>query len=147
MDILRAGRTAAKGSVMTTAAIQPIDAESYKAVAPYWHTAILVGLLALIALSGAAFQYHGGPESSPAPHGSLIPLYLSMLAAEWGLLTFARKGSLLSGTTLTDLIGSNWWRPRGLLSDGLLGVTLWVVWEMFEFAWTYLFGAGHAASI
>jgi uncharacterized protein len=124
---------------------QSIDSSS-RPVAPFWHTAILVGVLALIAIGGALFQRSGG-ASSASPHASLIPLYLSLLAAEWGLLAFVRKGSLRSGTTLKDLIGPHWQSPRGLLLDALLGTALWGVWEAVDAAWAHTLGTGHAASI
>jgi len=131
---------------MSTLAVPNLDSEAPKAVAPYWHTAIFLAVLALLALCGLLFQHEGGAAPA-ASHGSQIPLYLSILAGEWGLLTFARKGSRLSGTTLSDLIGANWRRPQGLVRDALLGLALWAVWEMSGHVWTLLFGAGHAAPI
>jgi len=131
---------------MTTLALPNADSAAPKPVAPYWHTAIFLGVLALLALRGLLFQHEGGALPT-APHGSQVPLYVSILAAEWGLLTFARKGSRMSGTSLSDLIGANWRRPQGLVRDALLGVALWAVWEVCGHVWTLLFGAGHAAPI
>jgi len=131
---------------MTTLTLAPLDSEGPAPVAPYWHTGILIGIIALLTLAGAVFQKHGGTNPT-AGHSSLIPLYLSLLAAEWGLLTFIRRGARMSGTTLTDLIGRDWNTRRGLLRDVVLGLSLWVVWEACEFTWTHVFGAGQAASI
>jgi len=131
---------------LTTLATRPVDADSPKPIAPYWHTAIFVAVLGLLALRGWLFQDQGGSAPGPS-HGSQIPLYLSVLAAEWGLLTFARKGSGLSGTTLDGLIGADWRSPRGLARDALLGVALWLVWQGLAYVYTLVFGAGHAAPI
>lgn len=122
------------------------DSANLRPVAPLWHTAILIAIIALIAIVGAASRHSGdsGPASATV---SLIPLYLSLLAAEWGLLRFTLKGSGMTDTTLTDLIGHQWSQRRGLLRDVMLGVALWAAWEMFEFAWTHFFGAAQDACI
>ncbi len=63
--------------------------------------------------------------TQPSPLGRLVHEASSLLAAEWGLLTFARKGSLYSGKTLKDLIGGDGWRARPLLLDICFGLALW----------------------
>ncbi|HEX4268900.1 MAG TPA: CPBP family intramembrane glutamic endopeptidase [Steroidobacteraceae bacterium] len=130
---------------MASVVVRPIESASHEAVAPYWHTAILVGIIGLVAIGGAFFQRQGGSPASA--NASRIPLYLSLLAAEWGLFRMARKGSLRTGTTLKQLIGTDWHSPRGLLLDVVLGIALWCLWERLDRAWTLILGAGHAASI
>jgi hypothetical protein len=39
-----------------------LESESREPVAPYWHTAIFVAVLAVIALNGVAFQHQGASE-------------------------------------------------------------------------------------
>lgn len=129
---------------MTTFALQRLDSVDVKPVAPFWHTGILVAVIAGLAVGGATFQHPGGLDSGS--HGSLVPLYLSLLAAEWGLLRFVRKGSLRSGTTLSDLIGRDWLTPRGVLLDCLLGASLWGLWELLEFGVAHWLGVHRAVS-
>jgi len=131
---------------MTTLAITATRSTNPRPVAPYWHMGILLAVLALITIGGSVFQHQGG-TGSDSSHPSRIPLYLSLIAAEWGLFRFAVKGSGMSGTTLAQLIGFNWKQIRGLPLDFLLGVALWGAWELLEMTWANLFGAGNAASI
>jgi CAAX protease family protein len=129
---------------MTTFVLQRHDSVGSKPVAPFWHTGILVAVMAGLAIGGATFQHQGGLDSGT--HSSLIPLYLSLLAAEWGLLRFVRRGSLRSGTTLSDLIGRDWPTSRSMLRDCLLGLSLWGLWELLEFGWRHWLGVHGAVS-
>ena len=130
---------------MTSVAVQAQGSEVMEPVAPFWHTGILVAGAAVLAVLGALVQHHAGLERRSG--GSPIPLYLSLLAAEWGLFRFVRKGSLRSGTKLDDLIGRNWAKPRELLLDGLLGLSLLVFWELLESAWRHWAGIDNSVSV
>ena len=71
-----------------------------KPVAPYRHTFILVALFLLITVAGAIFQ--GGGKPSPGgsvQHPPVAPLYLSLIALEWGLVLSVWRGGLRRGGT------------------------------------------------
>jgi hypothetical protein len=85
-----------------------------KLVAPRWHTIFLVGLFLALTISGALFQR--GVHSQPGKvlqHAHIVPLYLSLIAMEWGLFLYVWRGGLRrSGTKLRELIGGRWRSPK-----------------------------------
>lgn len=135
---------------MATIAGEPeIEFSGPKPVAPRWHTALLVALFLGLMLGGACFQR--AARSQPGrlldrPH--LVPLYLSLIAMEWGLLLYVWKGGLRrSGTKLRELIGGRWRSVKDLVVDAGLAFGLWTVWMMVEKGWVRWLGPAHAASI
>jgi hypothetical protein len=99
-------------------------------VASYRHTAILAGAFLLLAAAGAVFQSAPAPNAAgDSDHPNVIPLYLSLLVAEWGLLYYVWKAGLRrSGSQLRDLIGGRWIRGLDVLRDLLLAGAVWLLW-------------------
>jgi len=135
---------------MATIVVVPeIELSRPKPIAPRWHTALLVALFLGLTLSGAFFQR--AARSQPArvlarPH--LVPLYLSLIAMEWGLVLYVwRAGLRRSGTKLRELIGGRWRSFKDVAIDAGLAIGLWTAWMMIERLWLRWFGAAHAASI
>ncbi len=118
-------------------------------VASYRHTAILVTILLAIAVAGALFQLGGAaPEAAPAHHPEVVPLYLSLLVADWALLFYAwRIGLKPHGVRLRDLIGGRWSGWTAVVRDLALAGGLWLVWSEVERAADLWFPPGHARSI
>jgi uncharacterized protein len=135
---------------MTTIAVVPgIKPSSPKLVALRWHTVLFVALFLALTLSGALFQReaHSQPGSLQQ-HPHLVPLYLSLIAMEWGLFFYVWKGGLRrSGTKLRELIGGRWRSPKDVAVDASLAIGLWTVWMSVEKGWDRWFGPTHAASI
>ena len=81
-----------------------------KPVAPARHTALLAALFLGFAVSGALFQRHA--QSTPGmmqAHPNVIPLYLSLIAMEWGLFLYVWKSGLdRTGTKVSEIIGGRW---------------------------------------
>ncbi len=134
---------------MTTVAVPRFEASTEKFIAPWWHTALLVALFLSLAVGGALFQRHARSQASALPqHTNVIPLYLSIIAAEWGLFIFVwRAGLKRTGTKLRDLIGGRWSNAKDVQLDAGLALGIWAIWEIFEHAWTRWIGHGHAVSI
>ena len=110
------------------------QAEGRRLIAPLWHTALLIAFLFAIAAYGAYAQQHArpGPELVER-RGSTVPLYLSLLVAEWGLLRFVVAGGLKkTGTTLRDLLGEHWSGWRDVARDVGIALAAWVVWTVSE---------------
>jgi len=127
---------------MATAVLPDIDTER-RAVAPWWHTAVLIGFFVVMAVAGARVQSDGVGRR---PNVRL--LYVSLIAGEWGLVYYVWKAGLRrTGTQIVDLIGGKWVSPRPILLDGLLALTTWVVWRGVAWCWFVWFGMGTAASI
>jgi membrane protease YdiL (CAAX protease family) len=81
-------------------------------------------------------------------HPQVVPLYLSLLAMEWGLFVWVWRGGLRrTGTKLGGLIGGRWASAKDVSVDCGLALSLWAVWTLIEMVWNRCLGAGHAASI
>jgi membrane protease YdiL (CAAX protease family) len=109
-------------------------AEGRRLIAPLWHTAVLIAFLFAIAAYGAYAQQHAkpGPELVER-QGSTVPLYLSLLAAELGLLRFVVAGRLRkTGTTVRDLLGQRWSSWKDVARDVAIALAAWTVWTVSE---------------
>jgi uncharacterized protein len=133
----------------TTIAATRIESPSSRLIAPWGHTALLVALFLGLAVGGAFFQRHA--RSAPGilqRHPQVVPLYLSLMAMEWGLFVWVwRDGLCKTGTKLRELIGGKWASARDVFIDCGLALGLWAAWTLVELAWNRGFGSGHAASI
>jgi membrane protease YdiL (CAAX protease family) len=135
---------------MATIAVVPgMESSSPKLVAPRWHTVLFIALFLALTLSGALFQREA--RSQPGrllQHPHVVPLYLSLIAMEWGLFFYVWKGGLRrSGTKLRELIGGSWQSAKNVAVDASLALGLWTVWMIVEKGWDRWLGPGHAASI
>lgn len=133
---------------MAAIAAPRIESSSPKLIAPWWHTALLAALFLGLALSGAFFQRQTRSEPGGLQqHPHLLPLYLSLIAMEWGLVFYVGKGLRRTGTKLSELIGGKWASVKDVLVDASLALGLWTTWKIVEIAWDRWLGSGHAASI
>jgi uncharacterized protein len=133
---------------MAAIVVPRIESEGPELVAPWWHTALLTALFLGMAVGGAFFQRHARSEPGMLQqHPRVVPLYLSLIAMEWGLFYYVWKGLRSSGTKLRDLIGGQWKSARDVVVDAGLAVGLWAVWIVIEKVLDRWFGAAHAASI
>ncbi len=113
---------------MATIAIEPGVLPSHsKLVAPRWHTALLVALFLGLTVGGALFQRQAQAQPGTLlEHPRVLPLYLSLIAMEWGLFLYVWKGGLRrTGTQLRDLIGGRWRSPADFAVDVGLAAGLW----------------------
>ena len=82
-------------------------------------------------------------------HSGLVPLYLSLIAMQWGLFLWIWRGGLRSDGN--DAKRSH--RRRVDKCERCAGrlrpsrSVWWAVWTLVDAAWNRWFGAGHAASI
>jgi uncharacterized protein len=117
-------------------------------IAPAWHTGLLVAIFAGLALSGALFQHQAGADPRMLQqHTNMVPLYLSLLAMEWALFLYVRKGVRLTGFSLRELVGGQWTSARSVVVDLSLAIGLWVLWTLIQLIWDRAAGPSHAASI
>jgi CAAX protease family protein len=112
------------------------------------HTAIVVAIVLGIAAYGIYAQATSHHESQLVEHrGSALPLYLSLLAAEWGLVRLVVVGIHRTGTRLRDLLGDRWSGPRDILRDIALGFGFWAAWTVLASLASRLLGPDMAKSI
>jgi hypothetical protein len=133
----------------TIAVATGINSSCPKLIAPRWHTVLFVALFLALTLGGAFFQREARSEPGRMlQHPNVVPLYLSLIAMEWGLFFYVWKGGLRrSGTKLRDLIGGRWQSLRDVALDAILALGIWTVWMIIEKGWEHWFGPEHAASI
>ncbi len=134
---------------MATIALTRIASPIPKLIAPRWHTALLIALFLGLAVSGAFFQRHARSEPGMLQHHpQMVPIYLSLMAMEWGLVLYVWRGGLRrTGTQLSEVIGGKWTNAKDVLVDCGLALGLSATWKLAEMAWNRWLGAGHAASI
>jgi membrane protease YdiL (CAAX protease family) len=118
-------------------------------VAPVWHTAVLLLILFGIAAYGAYAQATSHASHQLVQHrGSALPLYLSLIAAEWGLLRFVVYGGLRrTNTSLRDLIGARWGGWRDVLRDVAIALLAWAGWSAVETLAAHALGPDSAKGI
>ena len=134
---------------MSTYALDPGSSSLPRRVAPLWHTALLVALFVGLAVWGAVVQRHAAASTGTLPRPkSLASLYLSVLFMEWGLVLFvSRSGLRRTGTSMRELIGGRWTRPRDFAFDLMLAVGAWGIWTLGSWAWDRWLVADHAAGV
>jgi membrane protease YdiL (CAAX protease family) len=117
-------------------------------VAPWRHSLTLIAVFVTLALAGALFQQKSSGAPPLQPHASVLPLYASLLIAEWGLFLFVwKRGLQHTGARLSDLIGGRWASPRDVLVDLTIAVAMYGAWTLVIEGWDRLTGPAHAASI
>jgi membrane protease YdiL (CAAX protease family) len=132
-------------TAIVTARVEPPSPEF---IAPLWHTGLLVAIFVGLTLGGALFQHHAGVDPGMLQqHSNMVPLYLSLLAMEWGLFFYVRKGVLLTGHSLRELVGGRWAGARGVIVDISLAFAIWGLWSLIQVGWSRWSGPSNAASI
>jgi membrane protease YdiL (CAAX protease family) len=133
---------------MATIALPGIKSAGPKRVAPGWHTALLIALFLALTLGGAFFQRHSREEPGMLQqHPQVVPLYVSLIAMEWGLFYYVGKGLRRTGTKLSELIGGRWASAQDVVVDLGLAIGMWLVWMLVQMGWDRWMGPGDAASI
>ncbi|MCA9726612.1 MAG: hypothetical protein KC729_02950, partial [Candidatus Eisenbacteria bacterium] len=104
-------------------------------VASRKHSAVFVGIVALIVFAGSAAQSGRTTTALDANHPNVIPLYLSATLMNWLLVYFVWRGIRRRGLTLRSLIRGRWQSAREIIRDFALAALLWgllwvVIWGL-----------------
>ena len=100
-----------------------------KLIAPVWHTVMLVGIFLGVTIAGALFQRHAqSAPDVPRQHPNVVPLYLSVIAAEWFLMYGVWAGIKTYSVGLRDLIGGRWKSAKDFVIDLALAMVVWLLW-------------------
>lgn len=98
-------------------------------IAPLWHTMLLVSIFLGVTIAGALFQRHAQSTSGVLQqHPNVVPLYVSVIAAEWFLVYGVWAGIHIRGVRLVDLIGGRWHSTKDVLIDIVLAIVVWILW-------------------
>jgi membrane protease YdiL (CAAX protease family) len=119
---------------MNESVVSHREAADRRLVAPLWHTAVLIVILLALAAYGAYGQGHAPPGPQLVERrGSALPIYLSLIVAEWALLRFVVAGGLRrTGTRLRDLLGERWSSWKDVARDVVIALAVWAVWGLGE---------------
>jgi hypothetical protein len=131
---------------MTSDGLETPRTHDATSLAPPWHTALLVGLLLSVALTGTLLTA-GNPAALAAPEsGSRITsVYVPMVLVAWGLVLFAcRLGR--RRFELFSLLGVRWTSPARVGTDLALASIGFLLVEGVEMASAQWFGVGHGAA-
>jgi membrane protease YdiL (CAAX protease family) len=117
-------------------------------VASVRHTVILIAIFLALAAYGAYAQRALGSRAQfVEERGSALPLYLGLIAAEWGLLHYVVVGIRRTGTRMRDLVGARWTSAKDVVRDIAIALALWAVWTGAGSALGRLLGGDSAKSI
>ncbi len=118
-------------------------------IAPLWHTAVLVAFLLALAGYGVYLQNAASSKTHLVEHrGSALPLYLSLIAAQWAMLRFVTAvGLKRTGTRLRDLLGERWTSWRDIVRDAAIALAVWAAWTAASTAAERVMGSDSAAGI
>jgi len=128
---------------------EPIVQDERRLIAPLWHTAVLIAVLLGLAAYGAFMQGQApaGPQLVER-RGSALPLYASLIGAQWLLLRFVTAGGLKrTGTRLRDLLGERWGTWKDVARDVGIALLVWAAWGVLEMAAAKVLGPDSAKGI
>ena len=119
-----------------------------RALAPRWHTAILVGLMLAVAISGSLLQRHGlSPRAPATAAGSrVLSQYFPILGVNWGLVLYVSR-LFRSRNALPDLLGRRWQSWGRAAVDLTLALAACVVIQLLTVLYARHFGAGRSAAV
>jgi membrane protease YdiL (CAAX protease family) len=102
--------------------------------------------VAIMAL-GLWRQSQPGPASGTPQHGNVAPLYISLIALEWGLVAAVRGGVKANGTSLWEVVGGRWSSWKDVARDVALCIPFLFVWESAAWLLHRLMGPDQAKSV
>jgi len=105
---------------------------------------VALGLLAQRAPAGSGV---GASPSQLGRHSQAIPIYLSAILLDWGLLYYCWAGVHHRGGNLETLSGGRWTSWKSVATDVAIAVPFWLVWEGAAYGIHRLLGASSAKSV
>lgn len=124
----------------------PEPSGRYPAIASVRHTVMM--LLIQAALLAWGFHLQSQPGESVLPENrNAVPLYVSVIALEWGLVLAVRAGVRSRGIALWDLVGGRWKSWKQLAGDVAVCIPFLLIWEGSAWLMNRLLGPNNAKSI
>ena len=114
-----------------------------KPVAPWWHTGIVLIVLAAVTL--VAVRTHGTSTAGEERHGG-IPLYVSVIFFEWALFYLAYAGTR-KRMALREVIGVRWSGRTAFVRSLLITIVFWFIWEGAGQAMHWLLGSSDTRNV
>jgi len=126
----------------------PVPDSGRKLIASPRHTAGLLLIQLGLAAGGAYLQStpSAGPNLAPA-HSGIVPLYVSMIGLEWGLVWYVWGGIHDKGHRLLDLVGGRWSDWKNAAVDLTIALPFWILWEATARLVQFGLGENHAKTV
>ena len=121
--------------------------ESEVALAPRWHTTLLVLLLLSVALCGTLLQHYAGPRAvTPGPaNDPILSRYLPLLTVNAGLVLYTCR-LFRTRNALPNLLGERWHSATRAAVDLACALLACVLIQGLEAAFVRHFGVGRNAA-
>jgi membrane protease YdiL (CAAX protease family) len=130
-------------SVGTQAEIRP-----NKPIASGAHFVFMLLIQAALTAYGFYLQRRAEVGGSVLPQNrNILPLYLSILALEWGWVATVRGAVQNKGLTLWDVIGGRWRNWKDAFLDAAICVPFLAVWEGSAWLMHWILGPDGAKSV
>jgi membrane protease YdiL (CAAX protease family) len=108
-----------------------VPSEPVEPLAPRWHTALLIGLILAVAVTGIVLARSGAALVQPSAHGRILGAYVPLLVATVGLTLYACLVARPRGT-LRALLGRGWDSVARAGTDLVLAAGVGLVVEAAE---------------
>lgn len=144
-------RLEGKAKNLPVAPINPLRGDAYSserdALAPRWHTALLIAVILAVAGAGTLLASRGVTTPlQAAPRARVTAVYLPLIVVAWSMLLYVcRVGR--PRNELPRLLGAKWTTFGRAGADIALGVSGWLLVKGFELVWVRLFTTGASASV
>ena len=124
------------------------DGREKEALAPVWHTALLIALIVAVAVAGTWMSHRGTAVARPPAEGwsRITMVYLPMIVVEWGLVFYVCRVAR-SRNALPGLIGRRWTTPRRVLVDLAVAAAAFVLIEATEVLCARYFGMRQSVAV
>jgi len=123
------------------AGVAPV--QERRLIAPLWHTGIVLAILAATTL--LAIRTHGTSTAGQNFHGG-IPLYVSVMFAEWALFYLVYAGTR-KRIAPRELIGLGWTNRAAFARGVLITIGFWFIWEGSDRAMHRLLGPSDTRNV
>ena len=97
-------------------------AKPRQAVAPAWHTLVVILLMLSISFAGA----RSGSFPGAGAHGRIAG-YVLVMVVEWATAAFIGYGVRRRGFSISELVGGSWARPGFVLRDLAIAIVFLVI--------------------
>jgi membrane protease YdiL (CAAX protease family) len=99
----------------------PSQTVPQRAIAPAWHTLILIAAMLTMSFTGSERM----ATNTARPHGRLI-LYVATIILDWVIVGYIWMGLKRRGVRLRDVIGGEWKSPEDGWLDFAIAVGFWI---------------------
>jgi uncharacterized protein len=134
------------------AASSALSAPAYrKLIAPAWHFALFFVIVGWTLYAGWAAQHHAlqnpQPPSAIHEHAAVIRSWLIAAGADLLFLFYCWAGVRGYGGSLFAYIGGRWKTGREFLTDIVIAIPFWIVWELVAYGVYWIIGSGNNAQV